>query len=274
MLFAATLTWHICTVLLSSIIKKQFRLIAPDDYAHPRNLDSLHSGEEQLREKALKIIASDERLRLHIAVVEVAMDLAHIFGQFDTADEDLKVAQVLGGRTFNALGASLKLTLSGYHQNSVMILRDVLETVFLLDLFASNRSLIERWRFADKKARLKQFSAVKVRETLDARDGFTLKRRAEMYDLFCEIASHPTMKSVLMMQPQKNGGAVIGPFMEPTTLEAVISEMGRLAVQVGEKINAFVPPDWAPALPSQEAFAQIKRDWLSVFYPALWQESP
>jgi hypothetical protein len=32
-----------------------------------------------------------------------------------------------------------------------------------------------------------------------------------------------------MMRPQKDGDAVIGPFMEATSLEAVISEMGRLA---------------------------------------------
>ncbi|WP_346913156.1 hypothetical protein [uncultured Roseibium sp.] len=87
---------------------------------------------------------------------------------------------------------------------------------------------------------MKEFSPVKVREALDARDGFTSKRRAEMYELFSELAGHPTMKSAWMMRPQKEGDAVIGPFMEATALEAVVSEMGRLAVQVGEQINAFL----------------------------------
>ena len=73
--------------------------------------------------------------------------------------------------TFNAFGASLKLALSGYSQNSALILRDVLETVFLTDYFAGDRTLIERWRFADKKARIKDFGPVRVREALDARDG-------------------------------------------------------------------------------------------------------
>lgn len=240
----------------------------------PSNVAGLHSGEEQLREKALGIIARDERLQLHLATVEAAMDLADVFRQFDTSDEDLKVAQVLGMRTFNAFGASLKLTLSGYHQNSALILRDVLETVFLLSLFAGDRAIIERWRSADKKTRMKLFSPVKVREALDARDGFTSKRRAEMYELFSELAGHPTMKSAWMMRPLKDGQAVIGPFMEATALEAVVSEMGRLAVQVGEQINGFLPPDWPPALPSRFAFAQHKRDWLSTFYPAARNENP
>lgn len=240
----------------------------------PANLENLHCGEEQLREKALGIITGHERLKLHLAIVEAAMDLADIFRQFDTSDEDLKVAQVLGMRTFNALGASLKLALSGYHQNSALILRDVLETVFLLSLFAGDRTLIERWRNADKKARMKDFSPVKVREALDARDGFTSKRRAEMYELFSELAGHPTMKSASMMRPQKEGDAVIGPFMEATALEAVVSEMGRLAVQVGEQINAFLPADWTRGQAARVVFARLKLEWISTFYPTARNENP
>jgi hypothetical protein len=91
------------------------------------------------------------------------MDLADVLRQFETADEDLKVIQLLGMRTFNAFGASVKLALSGYSQNSALILRDVLETVFLIGYFAGDRTLIERWRFADKRARLRDFGPLKVR---------------------------------------------------------------------------------------------------------------
>jgi hypothetical protein len=92
--------------------------------------------------------------------------------------------------------------------------------------------------------------------------------------VFSELAGHPTMKSARMMRPQKDGDAVISPFMEATALEAVISEMGRLAVQVGEQIDVFFPADWALGWPSHLAFAQHKRDWLSTFYPAARHESP
>lgn len=240
----------------------------------PTNLKNLHGGEEQLREKAIGIIADDYQLQLHLAIVEAAMDLADIFRQFDTGDEDIKVTQILGMRTFNALAASLKLVLSGYHQNSALILRDVLETVFLLNLFAGDRRQIERWRNADRKLRMKNFSPLKVREALDARDGFTSKRRAETYELFSELAGHPTMKSAWMMRPQKEGDAVIGPFMEATALEAVVSEMGRLAVQVGEQINIFLPADWTRGLSARVAFAELKLQWFSTFYPADLNKSP
>jgi len=231
----------------------------------PQKFISFHSAEEDLRRKAHGVIAADDRLQLHLAVTEAAMDMADALRQFNSSDEDLKVAVVLGMRTFNAFGASIKLTLSGYHQNSALILRDVLETVFLLDLFAGDRSLIERWRLADKKVQRKEFAPVKVREALDTRDGFTSKRRFEIYEQFSELAGHPNMKSAWMMRPQKDGDAVIGPFMEKTSLEVVISEMGRLAVQVGEQLERFFPTDWG--MTSRLDFAKLKRDWLNRFYP-------
>ncbi|NTH81478.1 hypothetical protein G6K97_30500 [Agrobacterium rhizogenes] len=237
----------------------------------PENLARLHDGEEQLRAKALDVAAGDRRLQLHLATIEAAMDLADVFRQFDTADEDLKVAQLLGMRTFNAFGASLKLALSGYGQNSALIMRDILETAFLFDLFRGDRTLIARWRVADKKARMKEFGPVKVREALDARDGFTSMKRFEMYELFSELAGHPTMKSAWMMRPQKEGDAVIGPFVETTALEAVLSEMGRLAIQVGEILDAFFPTDWRQGIATRLAFAKIKRAWLSEFYPSASQ---
>lgn len=233
----------------------------------PAHLMSLHAGEEFLREKALDLLASDKGLQLHLTIVEAAMDLADVLRQFPTDDEDLKVIQLLGMRTFNAFGASVKLVLSGYSQNSALIMRDVLETVFLINYFAGNRSLIERWRFADKKTRRSKFSPVKVREALDARDGFTGKKRLAIYELFSELAGHPNMKSAFMMRPQRDGDAVIGPFIEATTLEAVVSEMGRLAVQVGEQLDLFFPDDWPKSLASRLAFAKLKQRWIANFYP-------
>ncbi len=195
------------------------------------------------------------------------MDVADVFRQFPTNDEDLKVAQLLGMRTFNALGSSLKLALSGYNQNSALIMRDILETVFLLDLFKGDRSLIEQWRFANKKSRMKEFGPAKVRKTLDARDGLTTKKRFEIYEMFSELAAHPTMKSAWMMRPERDGDAVIGPFIEATALKAVISEMGRLAIQVGEILVAFFPADWRQGFSTCRAFSKLKRSWQAEFYP-------
>ena len=233
----------------------------------PDNLRTLHEQEEFLRERVLELIAADRRLELHVGVVENAMDLADLFRQVPTEDEDMKVIQVLGMRTFNAFGASLKLALSGYGQNSALIMRDILETVFLLNLFSGDRTLIGRWRVADDKTRQRDFSAVAVRKALDERDGFQGTKRAEVYRMFCELAAHPTMKSVFMMRPQKDGDAVTGPFIAADSLEAALSEMGRLAVQVGEVLDHFFPETWDDVRSAREDYERGPQIWLATFYP-------
>ena len=236
-------------------------------HAIPDNLRSLHRQEERLRERALELVAADAHLVLHARMVENAMDLADLLRQVHTEDEDMKVIQVLGMRTFNAFGASFKLALSGYSQNSALVMRDILETVFLLSLFRGDQTLIGRWRCADDKAQRRDFSPAAVRKVIDERDGFQGRKREEVYRMFSELAAHPTMKSVHMMRPEKGGAAVIGPFMAPDALQAVLSEMGRLAVQVSEDLDPFFPETWTDVLPARENSARRRLEWLATFYP-------
>ena len=233
----------------------------------PENLALLHHGEEGLRAKALALVANDDRMALHLNVVERAMDLSDVLRQYNTDDEDLKVIQMLGMRIFNAFGASIKLAFSGYSQNSALIMRDILETVFLLDLFQSDHTQIEQWRFADETTIWKKFSPARVREKLDKRDGFTEKKRAEAYKMFSELAGHPTMKSHYMLRPHKEGDAFIGPFIEEGTILATVSEMGRLAFQVGEMLGAFYPGSWTDGVETRAAFEKVKLQWFTTFYP-------
>jgi hypothetical protein len=157
-----------------------------NDKSIPQRLTNLHTAEELLRDKVEAMVDADPRLALHLNVVEHAMDLADMLRQFPTDDEDMKVIKILGMRLFNAFGACVKLALSGYGQNSALVMRDILETTFLINLFQGDRGAISRWRFADKKKRMRQFSPIRVRETLDKRDGLSGKKRAELYELFSE----------------------------------------------------------------------------------------
>jgi hypothetical protein len=115
---------------------------------------------------------------------------------------------------------------------------------------------------------------VRVREALDLRDGSAGKMRFEIYEMFSELAAHPNMKSVLMMRPMPDGDAVIGPFLETTALDAVLFEIGRLAIQVGEKLDLFFPADWPQGLPGRLAFAVLKQHWIATFYPTAAQPPP
>ena len=231
----------------------------------PPNLARLHEGEELLRGRASKVIAADERLRLHLLVTENAMDLLDLLRQVEGADEDLKVLQALGMRLFNDFGAAVKLALSGYSQQAALLLRDILETCFLLDLFSHDPAAITRWRHADRKIRLRDFKPIKVRELLDQRDGFTTKKRAEQYELFSELAGHASMPSFAMLRP-KGMDAQIGPFIDPSVVEAVLSEMGKLAIQVGGIIVAFFPTGFRLADDARARFATNQKRWLARFY--------
>lgn len=77
------------------------------------------------------------------------------------------------------------------------------------------------------------------------------------------------MKSIYMMRPQKDGDAVIGPFVELTSLHATIAETGRLAVQVGEALDQFFPAKLDSTVLPRLAFAMVKKRWLETFYPGL-----
>lgn len=236
----------------------------------PENLISLHQEEENIRQKSLDEIHTDPKLTLHINTIENAMNLLEAFRQLPIDDEDIKVIQVLGIRMFNALSSAMKLVCSGYYQNSALILRDILETVFLIDLFETDRTAIKRWRTADKKARQKEFKPVKVRESLDRRDGFTNKKRAEMYNLFSELAAHPSMAGIEMLRP-KDKDIHVGPFFDKTALKATLDEMGRLAVQVGGSIDEFFPENEARFKVVRTHFAKIRMLWFQTFYPKMME---
>ncbi len=194
------------------------------------------------------------------------MDLCDVYRQIETDDEDEKVVQLLSMRVFNAFGASLKLALSGYSQNSALIMRDILETVFLVDMFRKDSTAIKRWREASSSREKDEFRPVNVRKFLDNHDGFTTRKREQVYKMFSELAGHPSMQSMHMMRPVKGGDSVIGPFMEFSVLQAVLSEMGRLAVQVGEIVDSFFLDDFDQATASRTAFAEHKAQWIKAFY--------
>jgi hypothetical protein len=228
------------------------------------NLDRLHAKEQSLRQEALEIIQGQPKLLLHLDAIDAVMTLARLLVDYPKNEEDFNVVKMLSVRMFNAFGASLELITTGYHQNAGLAMRDTLETLFLLDLFRTDVKAIERWRFADEVVQRKEFSPSAVRKYLNKRDGLSKSKRDETYKMFCKLATHPNMHSQHMLRPITGGDIVMGPFMEITTLEAGLYELGKLAIQVGEIINCFFPSEW-DRNSVRTIFAQIRRDWLNIF---------
>lgn len=230
-------------------------------------LFGLLTGEQSLRGKSIEIIIADEQLFLHLTAIEAAMDLIDVFRQSsDGNDQNQRVLRLLGIRIFNALGAANSLMLAGYYQNSAAILRDVLETVFLLNYFARDQTHIERWRTLGDREREKEFKPFAVRMALDKLDGFTSRKREKLYKEFCALAAHPNPAGFAMLRP---GGknAHCGPFLDPKVLEAILSEAGRLAIQVGTVVGLFMPRKWEPGLVARTHMAEVSTKWKAAFYP-------
>lgn len=202
--------------------------------AFPENFDLLAGGEEKIRQLSKAAIEASADLSLHARMIERAMNMLDYTSKRHVhADDDELVLQMLAARLFNSGASSVKLLLGGYYQSTVMVMRDILETTFLLDYFHSHHDQVAVWRACDEKKRHREFGAIKIRVALDDRDGFTERKREAAYNLLCQLGTHPTYKGFQMLQAKGSDKVLVGPFFEPATLDAVLSELAKTFMQAG-----------------------------------------
>jgi hypothetical protein len=234
----------------------------------PENLNRLHGGEEALRAETLRRISETPNLVMHLGMVERTMDLIyHLLDGADPNDCDGIAVRMLGIRVFNGLAVTLKLLLSGYYQASALQLRDVLETVFLLDFFQSDRSLIAQWRNLPDKERRRKFAPAAVRKSLDKRDQFTSGKRDAAYDLFCRLAAHPNPDGATMLIPVKGSTDMhCGPFLEFEGMKAVLQESVVCAVQAGICLRRLLKSRTLDQLRAAVEFFETYNEWFQRIY--------
>lgn len=233
----------------------------------PENFDSLHTGEEFLRNKSIEAIEGSEDFLEHAALIERAMDLINYFvRQYKAESDDMLTIQLLGIRLFNAAASAIKLLLSGYYQTSALQQRDMLETIFLLDYFRTYPDKIKEWRESDSSARQKNFRPVLIRMALDNRDGFTEKKREKAYKLLSEMAGHPTYAGFRMLTPTPGGDANCGPFFEATSFKAVYEELTKHLIQAGAGFMRFFPGKTAADQKMKISFMETQGQWFEKFY--------
>lgn len=233
----------------------------------PENLERLHIGEEFVRSKSLDAIRTDDDLLRHAAVVEKAMDLLHYQSMNPPREEndDERAVRLLGMRLFNGCASAFQLITSGYYQMAAMIMRDLLETVFLLGFFHHDPTKITEWRTAADASRREIFAPAKVRTALDDRDGFTERKRAAAYRLLSELAAHPTYKSLQMLAP-KGHEAHCGPFFDSTALKATVEELAKLAAQAGQSYGSFSKAKSKEGMATRIYFLEACGDWTERYF--------
>jgi hypothetical protein len=157
-------------------------------------------------------------------------------------------------RLMNSAIGSLHLARGGLYQQSVALLRDVMETTFLLDLFASDSAELQRWIEMPAEEREKHFKPWKVRKKLDERDGFQQQKRKAAYRMLSSYGAHPTPEGFSVISPDNM--TALGPFPSAPRFKALVEEAalrvtegaltclkhaGRARPDLHEKRDVFLP---------------------------------
>ncbi|QOJ24777.1 MAG: hypothetical protein HRU78_14945 [Gammaproteobacteria bacterium] len=195
----------------------------------PKNLISLHKHEEKIREDSFRLIEAQQNLSDHLAMIHGSMTVIYALAHdhANATDDELTV-QYLGLRLFNSTASSIKLGLSGYYQSAFALMRDIFETVALLDYLQTNPNQIAVWKTSDKKQRIAKFGPGAIRNALNSRDQLSGNKRKEMYDRLSEYASHATAPSFQLLAPERLGK--IGPFLSEKYLRTWLEEMVKFLV--------------------------------------------
>jgi hypothetical protein len=230
-------------------------------------LDVLHSVEESVRGRTKAALAGSIDLHRHFhALTEAMAAITYFAGIYPHTGDDELTIQLLGIRLFNSVAGSVQSLMGGYHQNSVTLLRDVLEVGFLLDYFRSNRERIAEWRNCDERERNKKFSAFHIRTTLDKRDGFTEKKRAAHYELLCKLGAHATYVGFHMLRPSPDAPAICGPHFSERALDAVAFELAKIsATQASGHFVRFFAPRSLADHEARLRLMEAQADWFTRF---------
>lgn len=233
----------------------------------PKNFVRLHRDENSKRQQSIEAIENSEDLVCHVRVLHASMDLIAIYsGQHSPQNDDELTIQLIGCRLFNGGAVALSTLLSGYYQPSALQQRDLLETVFLLDYFTIESSLIEKWRMSNEKARRQAFSPATVRKHLDTRDGYSERKREAAYKRLCELAGHATPGGFRMLRPETGAPAHIGPFFSLEMLNATLEELTKTIVQAAIHFPHFFTERSKSELEVSIMFMEAQGSWSEKFY--------
>ncbi len=234
----------------------------------PKNFDSLHKAEEFVRAQNIEHIKTNEALSFHVYMVERSIDIINYFyWQYKSENEEEKTIQILGIQIFNQVAAALKLILSGYYHASMSIKRSLLETMFLLDYFSTDPTLIIEWNKNDEKTRTKgKFSPINIRKALDKRDGFEEEKRKLHYKRLSELGTHPTPVSFIMLKPIPEGDFYCGPFFAAQMIKGSIEELVLVSSQIAGKFSQFFKPKKLEDYHIKLSFLEAQDQWNNRFY--------
>lgn len=243
----------------------------------PSNFIRLHDHQQQLRALSIRSLEASADHSLHLQMIERSLDLLNVLVEKAPATNDDQITvQLLGLRIANDLIGCLQLCLTGSCQSGVMLLRDAFETTLLVDYFHHAPSRIGVWRgFTAKDEQLPptekrgkvidEFRALKIRTTLDERDGDVTFRRKTRYKLLCDLGAHPTSVGIALTRGD-DGAAYWGPFFRESLLFATIEELTWVAMEGAFVVGHHFDLQSFPHIAVDIGFYETMSRWNEHFF--------
>jgi hypothetical protein len=209
-------------------------------------------------------IAQDADLKSHAELVYQCLNFIDWLLRLNDHRDDEHLALLrLGVRCFNSCAAALRLLRCGHWQPAIMVIRDIYETQFLLDLLANDASKLKAWLTLPERERNNQFKAVSVREALDARDGFKEKKRAQRYKMLSTYGAHATPEGFGIISP--GNMTQIGPYPDQKLLAGVLEELAMVTALATATVSKIVKPTDHDAIARKLLFYEFFKEWRNKY---------
>lgn len=213
-------------------------------------------------------IAGNSELLDHVRIINFALDLvSRLPAAHPHRNEDELIVFRLMVRCFNSAASCLRLLRCGYYQPAFSMIRDLVETTFLLDLFKREGTKIAEWRSLPAQEREKRFKPVKVREHLDKLDGFSKAQRAAAYKLLSTYAAHPTPEGFTIISPESS--TQVGPFPDEKRLTSGLQELAKHVTYSAVVISGHADNSSGEVLTTKAAFFAAFDLWQPKYMPRM-----
>lgn len=213
-------------------------------------------------------IARGSELRDHVTMINCALDLiSRLPIAYPHRNTDELIVFRLMVRCFNSAASCLRLLRCGYYQPAFTMIRDLVETTFLLDLFKREPTRIGEWHSLPARERERHFSPLKVRERLDELSGFIGKRRAAAYKLLSTYAAHPTPEGFSTISPDWK--TQVGPFPNEKFLTAGVQELVKHLTYAAVVSYDHADHDNAKVISAKSIFFSAFAQWQPKYMPGI-----
>src|SRR5215204_3928786 len=209
---------------------------------------------------------TEHDLRDHLLMInECFKALSELLRLYPHKSEDELIVLRLGVRVLNDAGASLKNARSGYYQPALALVRDMIETGFLLVLFKREPARIQAWTTATERVRKRDFGPAAVRKRLDELDGHTQQVRQTVYSEFSIYAAHPHPRGFSVISP--NDMTEIGPFPDRDRVKACVDELVRHFTNIVLGFLGHIPHEEAALAEIKARFLATLDPWMRTYMP-------